>query len=277
MNWFDSHCHIKGFKNKGNLEEILRRAEENGVSRMTAVGTSNDDWEIYKNLSEQYRDKIFYSVGLHPCYVNEGHEIVIEKIETYLGSGSPPVAIGEIGLDYFHLPKNHNEALSIIKNQKIAFLEQLKIAAQFNLPTIVHSRNAFSDCVTIIEQSGLPWEKVLFNCFSEGVEEIQELNDRGGYASFTGIITFKNNYFLREALQVQGIEKLILETDSPYLAPVPKRGKENEPSYLPFIGEFLSGCLEVPVEEIAQQSYCNASKFYGLEFDDFDGKESGEW
>ena len=191
--------------------------------------------------------------------------------------GAPPVAIGEIGLDYFHLPKNHNEALSIIKNQKIAFLEQLKIAAQFNLPTIVHSRNAFSDCVTIIEQSGLPWEKVLFHCFSEGVEEIQELNDRGGYASFTGIITFKNNEFLREALQVQGIEKLILETDSPYLAPVPKRGKENEPSYLPLIGEFLSGCLEVPVEEIAQQSYCNASKFYGLEFDDFDGKESGEW
>ena len=95
-------------------------------------------------------------------------------------------------------------------------------------------------------------------------------------ASFTGIITFKNNEFLREALQVQGIAKLILETDSPYLAPEPKRGKENEPSYLPFIGEFLSGCLEVPVEEIAQQSYCNASKFYGLEFDDFDGKESGE-
>ena len=108
------------------------------------------------------------------------------------------------------------------------------------------------------------------------MEEIQELNDRGGYASFTGIITFKNNEFLREALQAQGIEKLILETDSPYLSPVPKRGKENEPSYLPFIGEFLSGCLEVPVEEIAQQSYCNASKFYGLEFDDFDGKESGE-
>ena len=119
MNWFDSHCHLKGFKNKGNLEEILWRAEENGVSRMTAVGTSNDDWEIYKNLSEQYRDKIFYSVGLHPCYVNEGYESVIEKIESYLGSGSPPVAIGEIGLDYFHLPNNHNEALSIIKNQKI--------------------------------------------------------------------------------------------------------------------------------------------------------------
>jgi len=135
MNWFDSHCHLKGFKNKGNLEEILRRAEENGVSRMTAVGTSNDDWEIYKNLSEQYRDKIFYSVGLHPCYVNEGYENVIEKIESYLGSGSPPVALGEIGLDYFHLPKNHNEALSIIKNQKMLFWNNSKL-----LPSIICQR-----------------------------------------------------------------------------------------------------------------------------------------
>ena len=108
------------------------------------------------------------------------------------------------------------------------------------------------------------------------MEEIKELNDRGGYASFTGIITFKNNEFLREALQAQGIAKLILETDSPYLAPEPKRGKENEPSYLPFIGEFLSEYLKVPVGEIAQKSYCNASKFYGLELDYFDGKETGE-
>ena len=108
------------------------------------------------------------------------------------------------------------------------------------------------------------------------MEEIKELNDRGGYASFTGIITFKKNEFLRDALQVQGIAKLILETDSPYLSPEPKRGKENEPSYLPFIGEFLSGYLEVPVWELAQQSYCNASKFYGLEPGYFDGKQSGE-
>mgnify|MGYP001605135779 FL=1 len=266
MNWFDSHCHLKGFKDKGIVEEILRRAEENGVSRMTAVGTSSDDWEIYKNLSKQYRDKIFYSVGLHPCYVNEGYEIEIEKIESYLGSETSPVAFGEIGLDYFHLPKNHNDALSIIRNQKIAFSEQLKIAAQYSLPTIIHSRKAFRDCITIIEQSGLPWDKVLFHCFSEGVDEIKELNDRGGLASFTGILTFKNNEFLREALQSQGIAKLILETDSPYLAPEPKRGKQNEPSYLPLMGEFLSGYLKVPLEEIAQQSYCNASEFYGLEF-----------
>ena len=156
-------------------------------------------------------------------------------------------------------------------------IDAIILNTDFQQTNRVHSRNAFSDCIAIIEQSGLSWEKVLFHCFSEGVEEIKELNDRGGYASFTGIITFKNNEFLREALQVQGIAKLILETDSPYLSPEPKRGKENEPSYLPFIGEFLSGCLEVPVEEIAQQSYCNASKFYGLEFDDFDGKESGEW
>lgn len=264
MNWFDSHCHFKGYFNKGILEEILFRAEENGVSRMTAIGTSSDDWETYKNLSEKNRAKIFYSVGLHPCYVNEDFEEEIEKIEPFLKSSHSPVALGEIGLDYFHLPKNQNEAEKNIKIQKIAFLQQLKIAAAYNLPTVIHSRNAFHDCLEIIEQSGLSWGRVLFHCFSEGVEEIKELNQRGGLASFTGIITFKKNEFLREALKFQGIDKLILETDSPYLAPEPKRGKENEPSYLPLVGEYIANYLNLPKLEIANRSSCNASKFYDI-------------
>ena len=265
MNWFDSHCHLKGYFNKGILEEILFRADENGVSRMTAIGTSSNDWETYKNLSEQYRAKIFYSVGLHPCYVNEGFEEEIEKIEPFLKSTSPPVALGEIGLDYFHLPKSQIEAERNIKIQKIAFVEQLKLATTYNLPTVIHSRNAFGDCIEIIEQSGLPWGKVLFHCFSEGVKEIKELNERGGLASFTGIITFKKNEFLRDALKSQGIEKLILETDSPYLAPEPKRGKENEPSNLSLIGEYLGNYLGRPKEEIANRSFCNANQFYDIE------------
>ena len=265
MNWFDSHCHLKGYFNKGILEEILFRADENGVSRMTAIGTSSNDWETYKNLSEQYRAKIFYSVGLHPCYVNEGFEDEIEKIEPFLKSVNPPVALGEIGLDYFHLPKSQSEAERNIKIQKIAFLEQLKLAATYNLPTVIHSRNAFGDCIEIIEQSGLPWGKVLFHCFSEGVKEIKELNERGGLASFTGIITFKKNEFLRDALKSQGIEKLILETDCPYLTPEPKRGKENEPSYLSLIGDYLTNYLNLPKSEIANRSFCNANQFYDIE------------
>ena len=104
-----------------------------------------------------------------------------------------------------------------------------------NLPVVVHSRNAFSDCLQLIEESEIPWDNVLFHCFSEGLNEIKELNDRGGWASFTGMVTYKK-CFLRQALEKQGLNKLIIETDSPYLAPDPKRGSENEPSYL-FTGE----------------------------------------
>ena len=108
MNWFDSHCHLKGFLNKGILEEVLLRAEEKGVSRMMAIGTSSGDWEIYKNLAKEYRAKIFYSVGLHPCYVNENYEEELEIMKQFTDQSNSPAAIGEIGLDYFHLPKEKN-------------------------------------------------------------------------------------------------------------------------------------------------------------------------
>lgn len=264
MNWFDSHCHLKGFLNKGILEEVLLRAEEKGVSRMMAIGTSSGDWEIYKNLAKEYRAKIFYSVGLHPCYVNENYEEELEIMKQFIDQPNSPAAIGEIGLDYFHLPKEKNEAENIIKIQKIAFMEQLKLAALQNLPTVIHSRNAFEDCIDIIDNSGINWSRVLFHCFSEGPDQIKQLNQKGGIASFTGIITFRKNEFLRDALKMQGVENLILETDSPYLAPEPKRGKGNEPGYLALIGEYLSNYLSSDQEELANQSYLNTCKFYDI-------------
>ena len=126
MNWFDSHCHLKGFFNKGILEEILSRARENGVSRMAAIGTSSKDWKLYEDLSVKYKGEIFHSVGLHPCYVNENYEEELEIMKQFTDQPNSPAAIGEIGLDYFHLPKEKNEAENIIKIQKIALIS-LKI------------------------------------------------------------------------------------------------------------------------------------------------------
>lgn len=265
MNWFDSHCHLKGFLNKGILEEIFLRAEEKKVSRMMAIGTSSGDWEIYKNLNKEYRAKIFYSVGLHPCYVDGNYEEELETVKQFLDLPNPPMAVGEIGLDYFHLPKETVEAEKIMKIQKIAFMRQLKLAADHNLPTVIHSRNAFDDCIEIIDKSGIDWSRVLFHCFSEGTDQVKLLNQKGGLASFTGIVTFKKNEFLRDALKVQGVDKLILETDSPYLAPEPNRGKENEPSYLALIGEYLSNYLTQDQDELANLSYLNTCKFYDIE------------
>lgn len=266
MNWFDSHCHLKGFFNKGNLDEILSRARKNKVSRMTAIGTSSKDWKLYEDLSVKYKGEIFHSVGLHPCYVDDRFEVEIEKMKGSLESNNYPVAVGEIGLDYFHLPKEADEIKKIVELQKIAFASQLKLAVKYKLPVVIHSRNAFSDCLKIIDKSGIAWEKVLFHCFSEGTQEMKELNDRGGRASFTGIITFKKNDFVREALKQQGMDKIILETDSPYLAPEPKRGKENEPSYLSFISESVSSYLNISNQELAEISFCNTCNFYEIDF-----------
>jgi TatD DNase family protein len=252
--------------NKGRLEEILSRAKENGISRMAAIGTSSEDWNLYKGLSKQYREIIYYTVGLHPCYVDENFEQEVGKLEIFLKSDNAPIALGEIGLDYFHLPKGLNEIKKIVNLQKIAFAKQLQLAANYKLPVVIHSRNSFSDCMEIIENSEITWEKVLFHCFSEGIEEIKKLNDRGGRASFTGIITFKKNEFLREALKQQGMDKIILETDSPYLAPEPKRGKENEPSYLSFTCESVSSYLNISNQELAEISFCNTCNFYEIDF-----------
>lgn len=265
MNWFDSHCHLKGFQTKGILSEVLARAEEKGVSRMTAIGTSSDDWNFYHNLSKEYKNRIYYSIGLHPSYVKEGFEQELLKMESLLNSYDKPVAIGEIGLDYFHLPRDRSKVVRIIQNQKSAFAKQLQLATSMNLPVVIHSRNAFSDCLQLIEESEMPWDNVLFHCFSEGLNEIKELNDRGGWASFTGMVTYKKNVFLRQALEKQGLNKLIIETDSPYLAPDPKRGSENEPSYLFFTGEHIASYLNTPLSEIAQKSFENTNKFYKIE------------
>jgi len=246
------------------LEEILSRAKENGVSRMATIGTSSEDWNLYEGLSKQFKGIIYYSVGLHPCYVDENFEQEIEKLEIFLKSDNEPIALGEMGLDYFHLPKGLNEIEKIVELQKMAFAKQLHLAAKYKLPVVIHSRNAFSDCLEIIEKSDVAWEKVLFHCFSEGIEEIKELNERGGRASFTGIITFKKNGFLREALKQQSIKNVILETDSPYLAPEPKRGKENEPSYLHYIGESVTSYLNISIQELSEISFYNTNKFYEI-------------
>jgi len=264
MNWFDSHCHLIGYFNKGILEDILFRAEKSRVTRMVAIGTSSKDWTIYRDLADRYRGKIYYSAGLHPCYVDYDFEEEIKRLQIFLETQAGFVALGEIGLDYFHLPKQESEGARIKELQKIAFARQLEIARNYKLPIVVHSRNAFKDCIEIIEQSKVDWKKVLFHCFSEGVDEVVELNNLGGRASFTGILTYKKNDFLREAAKAQGMGKLILETDSPYLSPEPMRGKENEPSNLALIGEYTSGIFDVKKEDLALQSFLNTNQFYGV-------------
>ena len=259
MSWFDTHCHLQTFLRKKELEPVLQRAEDGGVKRMVTIGTSADDWEDYQTIAQQFPHRIDYSAGLHPGYVDQDWEGQLSGLENYWGSEKAPTALGEIGLDYFRLPKDGEQAEKIIFWQKEALRKQLGIARKLACPVIIHSRSAFDDCVREIDHSGVDWKKVVFHCFTEGVGEISQLIERGGRASFTGIITFPKNEKLLEAVKYQGLERLMIETDSPYLAPVPHRGKRNEPSFISQIGDFLGDMFGQSIEQICWE---NSLKFY---------------
>ena len=261
--WFDSHCHLEKFSDRGDLQSVLGRAYEANVLQMVTVGTRLKDWNLYAELAAKYDKQINYSVGLHPCYVNGKWKEEISTLRGYWETKKKPVALGEIGLDYFHLPKNKLAAEQLVLLQKEAFRMQLSIAAELKSPVIIHSRNAFDECVQIIDQSEVEWNRVVFHCFSEGMEEMREIKQRGGWVSFTGILTYPPNEALRDALREADLERIMIETDSPYLSPIPKRGKENEPSHLPFTGRLAAEILNLSERNLAIKVYENTVCFYG--------------
>ena len=264
MEFIDSHCHLLSFKHKNELDAVLSRAEEAGVNRLITVGTSPEDWTAYREMHGAHIDKIDYTVGLHPCYVEEGWEEAVSQMSSFFMPPNVPVALGEIGLDYFHLPKDPVEAGEVILLQEAALRQQLLLATELDCPVIIHSRDCFNESIKLIDESGIDWQRIVFHCFTYGPEEIRQINERGGRASFTGVATYKSAANIREAIRAQGIERLMLETDCPYLTPEPHRGKPNEPAYLTHIAERCAEALAVSIEELAAKTTDNTKSFFGL-------------
>ena len=264
MELIDSHCHLLGFQTKGELDAVLERAALAGVQRFITVGTSLKDWVPYREMHAAYTGTIDYTVGLHPCYVDAEWSDSVSQLSTFFIPPHAPVALGEIGLDYFHLPKDTLEAGEMMLHQEAAFRQQLDLANELDCPIIIHSRNAFEDSVRMIDESSVDWSRIVFHCFTYGPEEITQINTRGGRASFTGVVTYKNAPDIREALRTQGTERLMLETDCPYLTPEPHRGKPNEPAYLAHIAQRCAESLALPLETLAAQTTANTKAFFNL-------------
>lgn len=260
----DSHCHLEKFFNRGELDAVLQRANAAGVQRLITVGTGLKDWQLYFDLAARHPQQIYWTVGIHPCSVDENWDDAIKVIPSYFATDPLPVALGEIGLDHFHLPKYPDEAAELKAMQAAAFRQQLAIAHQLDCPVVIHSRNAFDECVQLIDESGVNWNRVIFHCFSEGPESMRVLIDRGGWASFTGIVTYKSAQSVREAMKLQGLDRLILETDAPYLTPEPHRGKGNEPAFVRHTAECCAEEFSVEFEQLAAQSTQNAERFFQL-------------
>ena len=216
-------------------------------------------------MSAAHSNRIHYTVGLHPCYVDAEWAGPVSQISPFFMPPYAPVALGEIGLDYFHLPKDPVAAGQIILHQEAAFTQQLSLASELEVPVIIHSRDAFEETFRIIDQSGVNWQNVVFHCFSYGPEEIQRIHQRGGRASFTGILTYKNAEPIRQALRTQGIDRLMLETDCPYLTPDPHRGKPNEPALLTHIAQRAADSLDLSPEALSAHTTQNTRAFFQLD------------
>jgi TatD DNase family protein len=268
MTLIDTHTHLDSFAREGTLAQTLDRARMAGVEAMITIGTAPDDWSLYRDLARGHPGVVHYSVGLHPCSVADDWERAVAQIGGFWEADAkalPPVALGEIGLDRFHLPKEAARAEKIFEWQRAAFAQQLIVAKRLACPVVIHSRGAFRECVEMIDGSGVDWSRVVFHCFTEGVVEMAELTRRGAWGSFTGIITYKNAENVRAAAKAQGLDRLMIETDAPYLTPMPHRGKPNEPAFLRHTAEFAAAeVFGVDLRVLAEITTANARRFLGI-------------
>ncbi len=257
MQLIDTHCHLASFVNTGEIDNILLRASVDDVKYFIVIGTNLTDWEVNAKLVEHYNN-IAYTIGLHPAYACSNISL---NFDSFMVNKHTICAIGEIGLDYHFLSDDLNRD-KIVSAQKRVFYEQLKFAKIHDFPVVIHSRDAFDDTFEILLNSGINGDKILFHCFAYSDYEMNILKEFGTYVSFSGIVTYKNASSIREALKIADRSKILLETDCPYLAPVPFRGKQNEPAFIRQTAEFVRNFLND--ETLLDQIFDNSVRFFGL-------------
>ena len=265
MKYADTHAHLDTFANRGELEKIVERARLAGVEKIVGCSTKSDEWLLYERAAADFPGEVYWQIGIHPGEISENCEIALDSLGAFFASERPPVAIGEIGLDYYRPPADAEEFAAMRARQSEIFARQLELSNSFpDAKICVHARESLSDCVRLISEAGVDFSRVVFHCYSGTAKEILEINELGGRGSFTGIITYKNAGQMREAMRAQGIGKLMLETDCPYLAPVPLRGSVNEPSNIPVILRAAAEIFGVDEKYIADAAYENSVEFFGL-------------
>lgn len=252
----DTHTHLYSTKFADDRDEVMARASAAGValSILPAVDSSSHDAML--QLEADYPGQTLAMIGLHPVSVKENYEEELALIEKYLRQ-RPWVAIGEIGMDLYW-DKSYR------RQQEDAFLRQCRWAIDYNLPICIHAREAIDELLELIRSIDNPKLRGVFHCFTGDVRQATEAIELGFYLGMGGVATFKNGG-LEPVLKQMPREKILLETDAPYLAPVPKRGKRNETAYLPFVAEKIANLWEISVEEVSRQTNRNAWQLFELD------------
>jgi TatD DNase family protein len=256
--YIDSHCHINFPELAARLPEVFRKMAENSVSHALCVSVDLPDFAQVLDLAEKY-SAIYASVGVHPDYEDTPEPSVDDLVR--LSDHPKIVAIGETGLDYYRLQGD-------LDWQRERFRTHIRASRATGKPLIIHTRAASEDTIRIMREEGAGTDDGgaggVMHCFTESMAVAEAAMEMGFYISFSGIVTFKSAKELQAVALAVPLERMLIETDSPYLAPVPHRGKTNEPGFVRHVGEFLARLKSVPEEQLAQQTTNNFRKLFNI-------------
>ena len=251
---FDTHCHLNDEKLLSRVDEVIADAKEAGVDKFLVVGWDKESSLCAIKLAEQY-EEVYAAIGFHPENIFDVQDGDFEETMKYINHPKV-VAVGEIGLDYYWEKDPLKREL-----QKEWFIKQIEFANEHHMPISVHNRDAFLDCLAILKEHK-PLYGGVMHCYSGSVELLKEVLDLGMYIGLGGPVTFLNAKTPKEVAEVVPLDRLVVETDSPYLAPHPYRGKQNEPSFIPLIIKEIALQKGLSKDEIEDATYSNASKLF---------------
>lgn len=252
---FNVHTHINDDKEYLNIQELIQECLDNDVKKLIVIGYDVKSSIRAIEIANQY-ENVYAAIGIHPSDIcKEGN--TIEELEKIINN-KKVIAVGEIGLDYYW---DNNPPKEI---QKDCFIKQIKLAHKYKLPIIIHSREAMGDTIDILKEYKEYYSKGIMHCYAGSIESSKELMKLGFYFSFAGPLTYKNANQLRNVVNSIPLDRILIETDDPYLPPAPFRGKMNHPSYVIYVAKELANLKNISYEEICDITYKNAMRVFNL-------------
>jgi TatD DNase family protein len=250
----DTHCHLYLPEFDSDRSAMLLRAREKGVERFYLPAIDSTVTGAILEMEKEWPNECFPMMGLHPCSVREHYKEELSLVNQWL-SKRKFVAIGEIGLDFYW-------DKTFIEQQYEAFNDQMELALQFNLPIVIHSRDAMKECIEAVRPFAARGLKGIFHCFGNSIESAKQIISMGFYLGIGGVITYKKSG-LAEVIKEISLDHIVLETDAPYLTPVPFRGKRNESSYIIYVAETIAEVKDIDVRAVAETTSANAKRIFG--------------
>ena len=251
--FIDTHCHLD--KLETNPEETVEEAKQEGVKTMVTISVDEESFDFVSNAVMQFKD-VYGTLGVHPHDASGFRPSMEQSILKMAREHDKIIAIGETGLDYHYMNSSSED-------QQFAFRKQLLIAVEVNLPVVLHSREAETDTINILKEIPVPALGVAHS-FTSSLMMAKTLLDMGWYLGINGIVTFKNAEDLREIVRWIPMDRLLLETDSPFLAPIPFRGKPNKPAHIPIIASFVAELRNITIEHLAEKTSENAQRLFRI-------------